>query len=72
MAWSEDDVVKSGSITVVDITAEGEVVPVVVPGPDKEQDEQPEVLGIASVLQYVDQVQYWLQSRRSLICTDYR
>jgi len=27
MAWSEDDVVKSGSITVVDITVEGEVAP---------------------------------------------
>jgi hypothetical protein len=27
MAWSKDDVVKSGSITVVDITAEGEVAP---------------------------------------------
>jgi hypothetical protein len=27
MAWSEDDVVESGSITVVDITAEGEVAP---------------------------------------------
>jgi len=27
MAWSEDDVVESGSITIVDITAEGEVAP---------------------------------------------
>jgi len=35
-------------------------VHVVVPGPNKEQDEQPEVLDIVSVLQYVDQVQYWL------------
>jgi hypothetical protein len=29
MAWSEDDVVESGSITIVDITAEGEVAPLV-------------------------------------------
>jgi hypothetical protein len=29
MAWSEDDVVESGSITVVDITVEGEVAPLV-------------------------------------------
>ncbi len=29
MAWSEDDVVESGSITIIDITAEGEVAPLV-------------------------------------------
>jgi protein tyrosine phosphatase (PTP) superfamily phosphohydrolase (DUF442 family) len=46
-------------------------VPVIVPRPDKEQDEQPEVPGIANVLQYVDQVQYWLQFRHPPICTDY-
>jgi hypothetical protein len=37
MAWSKDDVVKSGSITVVDITAEGEVAP---PVPVKIDDEE--------------------------------
>jgi hypothetical protein len=29
MAWSEDDVVESGSIIVIDITAEGEVAPLI-------------------------------------------
>jgi hypothetical protein len=47
-------------------------IPVIVPGPNKEQDEQPEVPGIMNVLQYVDHVQYWLQSHRPPICTDYR
>ncbi len=37
MAWSEDDVVESGSITVVDIIAEGEVAP---PVPVKIDDEE--------------------------------
>jgi hypothetical protein len=37
MAWSEDDVVESGSITVVDITVEGEVAP---PVPVKIDDEE--------------------------------
>jgi len=37
MAWSEDDVVESGSITVVDITAEGEVAP---PVPVEIDDEE--------------------------------
>ncbi len=37
MAWSEDDVVESESIIVVDITAEGEVAP---PVPVKIDDEE--------------------------------
>jgi hypothetical protein len=37
MAWSENDVVESGSITVVDITAEGEVAP---PVPIEIDDEE--------------------------------
>ncbi|CAK9879645.1 unnamed protein product [Sphagnum jensenii] len=37
MAWSEDDVVESGSITVVDITTEGEVAP---PVPVEIDDEE--------------------------------
>jgi hypothetical protein len=37
MAWSKDDVVESGSITVVDITAEGEVAP---PVPVQIDDEE--------------------------------
>jgi len=37
MAWSEDHVVESGSITVVDITAEGEVAPPVLVEIDDEE-----------------------------------
>jgi hypothetical protein len=37
MAWSKDDVVESGSITVVDITAEGEVAPPVLVEIDDEE-----------------------------------
>jgi len=37
VAWSKDDVVESGSITVVDITAEGEVAP---PVPVEINDEE--------------------------------
>jgi len=37
MAWSEDDVIESGSITVVDITVEGEVAP---PAPVEIDDEE--------------------------------
>jgi hypothetical protein len=37
MAWSEDDVVESRSITIVDITAEGEVAPPVLVEIDDEK-----------------------------------
>jgi hypothetical protein len=37
MAWSEDDVIESGSITIVDITAEGEVAPPVLVEIDDEE-----------------------------------
>jgi hypothetical protein len=37
MAWSEDDVVESGNITVVDITAEGEMAPPVLVEIDDEE-----------------------------------
>jgi len=59
-------------IIIMSLTEARSFFTIIVSGPDKEQDEQLEVPGIASVLQYVDQVQYWLESRRPPICTDYR
>ncbi|CAM6059829.1 unnamed protein product [Sphagnum tenellum] len=55
MAWSEDDVVKSGSITIVDITAKGEVAPPVLV---EINDEEAQLERIKKVIEVVNKSEY--------------